>query len=93
MKKSEKNKWLGYNQMGGRHNMSSIEPSCINEMITEFHRLTRTPLCIHQDDEKGCCERIIWNHANLNKKTVFILDNVGNIYCEAHEKMTFKTKL
>ena len=53
MDKVEKNKWLGYNQMVGRHNISSIEPVCINEMITEVHRLTEIPLCIHQDDTKG----------------------------------------
>ena len=52
MHKAEKNKWLGYNQIGGRHNMSSIEPACINEMITKVHRLSRTPLFIHQGDAK-----------------------------------------
>ena len=93
MEKIEKNKWLGYNQMSGRHNMNSIEATCINEMITEVHRLARTPLCIHQDGVKGCYDRIIRNHANLNKKRFLISDNVGNIYCEAHEKMTFKTQL
>ena len=68
MVKTEKNKWLWYNKMGGRHIMSSIEPVCINEMITEVHILTRTPLCIHRDDAKGCYDRIIRNHANLNNK-------------------------
>ena len=47
MEKIEKNKWFGYNQMGGRHNMSSIEPVCISEMIIEVHKLSRSPLCIH----------------------------------------------
>ena len=93
MNKAEKNKWLGYNQMGGRHNMSSIEPTCLNEMITEVHRLTRTSLCIHQDDAKGCYDRIIRNHANLNNKKFLIPDNVRKIYCETHEKMEFKTQL
>ena len=59
MEKAERNKWLGYNQMGGRHNISSIELACINEMITEVHRLTRTLLYIHQDDTKGFYDRII----------------------------------
>ena len=85
MEKTETNKWLGYNQIGGRHNMSSIEPACINKMITEVHRLTKTPLCIHQYDAKGCYNRIIRNHANLNNKKFLIPDNVGKIYCEAHE--------
>ena len=55
--------------MGGIHNMISIKP--------EVHRLTRTPLYIHQDDAKGCHNRIIRNHANLKNKTFLILDNVG----------------
>ena len=76
--------------MGGRHSMSSIEPACLNEMITEVHRLARTPLCLHQDDAKGCYDRIIQNHANLNNKKFLIPDNVGKIYCEAHEKWNSK---
>ena len=30
---------------------------------------------------------------DLNNKQFLILDNVGKIYCEAHEKMAFKTQL
>ena len=93
MEKIEKNTWLGYNQMSGRHNMNSIEATCINEMITEVHKLARTPLYIHQDDVKECYDCIIRNHTNLNKKRFLISDNVGKIYCEAHEKMAFKTQL
>ena len=44
MEKTEKNKWLGYNQMGERHNMSSIEQTCINEMIQKFID-SLEPLC------------------------------------------------
>ena len=84
MNKAEKNKWRVYNQMGGRHNMSSIEPACLDEMITEVHRLARTPLCIYQNDAKGYYDRIIRNHANLNNNKCLIPDNVGKIYCEAH---------
>ena len=93
MSKVEKNKWPGYNQMDGRHNMSSIEPDCLNEIITEVHGLTRTPLCIHQDDAKGYYDRIIRHHTNLNNKKLLILDNVGKIYHEAYEKMESKTQL
>ena len=79
MEKAEKNQWLGYNQMGGRYNMSSIDPACINEMITEEYRLARIPLRIHQDDAKGFYDRIIRNHTNLNNKKFPISNNVGNI--------------
>ena len=73
--------------------MSSIEPACLNEMIVEVHRLTRTPPCIHQDDANECYDRIIRNHANLNNKKFLIPDNAGRIYCEVHDKMEFKTQL
>ena len=79
MDKAEKYKWLGYNQIGGRHNIRSIEPACLNEMIIEVHRLTNTPLCIHQDDAKGCYDRIIRKHANYNNKKFPISDNIEKI--------------
>ena len=41
MKKAEKNKWLGLNQTGGRKKMSAVETATINELIIEYHRLTR----------------------------------------------------
>ena len=93
IQKAEKNKWLGYNQKGSRPDIISIELACINEMITEVHRLMRTPLYIHQDNAKGCYDRIIRNHANLNNKKFLILYNVRKIYCAAHDKIEFKTKL
>ena len=30
--------------------MSLIETATINKMMIEVHRLTKMPLCIHQDD-------------------------------------------
>ena len=65
----------------------------IHSMHSYNHLLTRTPLRIHQDDAKGCYDRIIRNRANLNNKKFLIPDNVGKIYCEAHEKIEFKTQL
>ena len=66
MKKSEKNKWLGLNQTGGRKEMSTVETATINELIIEYHRLIRQTLCIHQDDAMGCYDRIIRGHATLS---------------------------
>ena len=68
--------------MGGIHNMSSIEP--------EVHRLTRTPLCIHQDDAKGCHNRIIRIHVNLKNKTFLILDNVGKYIVRPTKRWNLK---
>ena len=72
--------------MGGRKNMNSIEVACLNELTIEVH-------WIHQDDAKGCYDRIIRNHANLNNKKVLIPDNVCKIYYDTHDKMEFKTQL
>ena len=68
MKKAEKNNWLGLNQTGGRKNMSAVERATINELIIEYHRLTRQTLCIHQDDAIGCYDRIIRGHATLSSR-------------------------
>ena len=51
---------------GGRKNMSAVETSTINELVIEYHRLTRQALCIHQDDAMGCYDRIIRGHATLS---------------------------
>ena len=50
MEKAEHNNWSGFNQSGGQKEMSAIETATINEVIVETHRLTKKPLCIHQDD-------------------------------------------
>ena len=42
--------------------MIFIKTIVINELIIELHRLTREPLCIHQDDAMGCFDRIIRNY-------------------------------
>ena len=59
IQKAEDNKWLGNNQTGGRRNMSAVETATINEIMIDTHRLTKVPLCIHQDDAKACYGRII----------------------------------
>jgi len=91
--KAENNKWLGHNQMGGSKNMRSIETACLNELTIYVHRMTHASFCIHQDDAKGCYDRIIRNHANLNNKKFLIPDNVYKLYFATHDKMEFKTQL
>ena len=39
--------------------MSAVETATINEIMIDTHRLTKVPLCIHQDDAKACYGRII----------------------------------
>ena len=63
MRIAEKKEWLGDNQTGGRKGMSASETAVINEIILDIHRITREPICSHQDDAMGCYDRIIRNHA------------------------------
>ena len=79
--------------MGGKKNMMSIETAYLNELTIYVHRMTHASFCIHQDDAKGCYDRIIRNHANLNNKKFLIPDNVYKLYCATHDKMEFKTQL
>ena len=50
-----------------KENMSSIEPAYINEIIIDIYRLTRTSLCIRQENTKGYYDGIIRQHAILNR--------------------------
>ena len=93
MKKAEKSKWLGLNQTGGRKNMSAVETSTINELIIEYHRLTRQTLCIYQDDAMGCYDRIIRGHTTLSSRKFLIPDNICKVYSIAHNKMKFKPQI
>ena len=65
MHKVEANNWLGNNQTGRRKNFCAVETGTIDQLIIEAHRLTKYPLCIHQDDTMGCYDRIIRSHAIL----------------------------
>ena len=78
---------------GGKENMSSIEVACINEIIIDIHILTKTFLCIHQDDIKGCYELIIRQHAIFNSRPFNILDNVGWFHSYTHNYLQFQNQL
>ena len=45
-----------------RKYMSAIETATLSQFIIESHKLTKHPLCIHQDDAMGCYDRIIKEH-------------------------------
>ena len=93
MKKAESNQWLGNNQTGGRKNFCAIETATIDQLIIETHRLTKHPLCIHQDDAMGCYDRIIRSHAILNSRKFGIPDNICKVYSIAHDLMQFKNQI
>ena len=38
---AKKNRWLEYNQTGGRKDISDIEIASLNELIIESHRITK----------------------------------------------------
>ena len=73
--------------------MSAVETATINELIIEYHRLTRQILCIYQDDAMGCYDRIIRGHATLSSTKFMIPDNICKVHSIAHNKMKFKTQI
>ena len=93
MRIAEKKEWLGDNQTGGRKGMSASETAVINEIILDIHRITREPICSHQDDAIGCYDRIIRNHAMLNSRKNGIPENMCKMYCNAHYNMMYKNQI
>ena len=91
--KAESNQWLGNNQTGGRKNFCTVETGTIDQLIIETHRLTKYPLCIHQDDAMSCYYRIIRSHAILNSRKFGIPDNIFKVYSIAYDMMQFKTQI
>ena len=93
MQKAEKNNWLDDNATGGRKDMSAIETVTINELIVESHRLTKHPLCIHQDDAMRCYDRIIITHATINSRKFGIPENIYKLHQTVHDKMEFRNQI
>ena len=87
MQKSEKNKWLGDNATGGRKGMNTIETSTLNELIIESRRVTKQPLCTHQDDAIGRYDRIIRTYGTINSRKFEIPDDVCKLHLKAHDNM------
>ena len=71
----------------------AVETGTIDQLIIETHRLTKYPLCIHQDDAMGCYDRIIRSHAILNSRKFGIPNNICKVYSIAHGMMEFKTQI
>ena len=90
LKNTEEQKWLGINQAGGRNDMPAIETATINEMIIEYHRITRQPLCTHQDDAAACYDRIVMNNAIISNCKYLIRDNVCKVNNLAQKHMVYK---
>ena len=81
------------NQTGGRKNFCAIETGTIDQLVIENHRLTKYPMCIHQDDAKGCYDRIIRSHAILNSRKFGIPNNIWKVYSIAHDLIQFWTQI
>ena len=93
MHKAKSNQWLGNNQTGGRKNFCAIETGTIDQLIIETHRLTKYPLCLHQDNAMGCYDRIIRSHAILSSRKFGIPDNICKVYSIAYDLMHFKPQI
>ena len=66
--------------------MSAIETASINELIIEYHRITRQPIYIHQDDAAASFYRIIMNNAILSSKKYAIPDSACKVNYIAKKK-------
>ena len=80
-------------QHGERKDMSAIETVTLNELIIKSHRLTKHPVCIHQDDAIGCYDRIMRTHATINSRKFGIPDNICKLHQIAHDRMEFKNQI
>ena len=69
--------------------MSTIVNATINELIAEYHRITRQQIWIHQDDASACFDRIITNNAILSSRKYAIPDNAYKVNCIAQKKTWF----
>ena len=88
------NKQVLRKQSNRRPNIfSTVETATINELIVETHRLTKFPLCIHQDNTMGCYDRIIRKYVFLNSRKFGIRDNFCKFYSIAHDLMKFRTEI
>ena len=70
-----------------------MEIAVINELIKEYHRITRETMCTHQDDTMGCYDKIIRNHAILNSRKYNIPDNVCIVHSIVNDKMKFRNRI
>ena len=73
--------------------MRAVETKSPNELIIEYHRLTKQSLCIHQDDSMGCYDRIIRTHVFINSRKFSISDKIYKIHLQAHDNMTFRNQM
>ena len=86
-------KWLGVNATRRGKDTSAIEIETLNELIIESHRLTKQPLCIHQDDAMGYYDRIIRTHTTIDCRKFGISDNVCTLHLKVHDNMKFQKQI
>lgn len=73
--------------------MSSIKTVVTDELIKQYHPITRETLYTHQDDSMGCYDRIIRNHAILNSRKYEIPNNVCKVNSIVHGKVKFRDRI
>ena len=59
--------------------MSAIETATINELIIEYHRITRQPLCTHQYNAAACYDRIVMHNDIISSRKYLIPDNACKV--------------
>ena len=73
--------------------MSATETATINELVIEYHRITRQPLCTHQDDDAACYDRIVISNEIISSRKYLIPDNACKLNNLAQKHMVYKTQL
>ena len=73
--------------------MSAIGTATLSQLIIESHRLTKQPLCIHQDDTMECYDRIIRTHTTINSRKFGIEDDTYKLHLKAHDNMNSKNQI
>ena len=72
--------------------MLAIETATINELVIEYHRNIRQPLCTRQDNTVSYYDRIVMNNDRISSRKYLIPDNAYKGNSLAQKKMVYKTQ-
>ena len=93
MKKGEIKQGVRKQSNRQQQNISAVVTATINELIVETHRLSKFPLCIHQDDAMIWYDRITRSHVIINSRKFRIPDNACKVYSIVYNLLKFRTQI
>ena len=83
---------MGINQTGGRKAMPATETTIINELVIEWHKITRQLLYTRQDNTVACFDRIVMDHVIINSRKYCIPKNMCKVQIRTQSQMIYKTQ-